>query len=213
MRRRSTRSPSERLGVHCTKPLPTVTKNCRAQKSSAHVVIGSAQDSLLLERLVDGALNFAKRVLWTTIDEGGETPAPNKNKVTFRVDTGASDTCIDDCLIPGVWDIPTNYEKLKVPRRIVGAGGNELRADAQGILWGHITDVEGNEHKFGTPVLVVPGLTRNIYSVTQALERVVRASFEPRNCSLKGNITVQKYQNIIHDYGLELFNVRLEQGW
>ena len=82
-------------------------------------------------------------MLWTNIAEGGETPPANKNKVTFLVDTGASDTCIDDHLIPGDRDILTNDEKLKVPRRIVSAGENELRADAQGILRGHITDVKG----------------------------------------------------------------------
>ena len=90
-------------------------EECRAQKGSAHVVIGSAQDSSLSERLADGAHDFAKGVLWTTIAEGGETPVPNKNKVTFLVDTGASDTCIDDRLIPGVRDTLTNYERLKVP--------------------------------------------------------------------------------------------------
>ena len=124
-------------------------------------------------------------MLWTTIAEGGEKPTPNKNKVTFLVDTGASDTCIDDHLIPGVRDILTNYEKLKVPRRNVGAGGNELRADAQGILWDHITDVEGKEHNFGTPVLVVPGLTRNIYSVTQALNGECERLLNPGIAALR----------------------------
>lgn len=98
--------------------------------------------------------------------------------------------CIDDHIIPGVWGILMNYEKLKVLQRITGAGGNDLRADAQGILWGHITDVEVKNISFGTPVLVVLGLTRNITSVTQALKLGIRASCEPRNCSLKENITV-----------------------
>lgn len=69
-------------------------------------------------------------------------------------------------LIPEVRDILINCERLKVPRKTVDAGGNELRADAEEILWGHITDVVEQQRKFGTPVLVVPGLTKNIYSAT-----------------------------------------------
>lgn len=33
----------------------------------------------------------------------GEIHFPNKSKITFLVDTGGSDTCIDDHLILGVW--------------------------------------------------------------------------------------------------------------
>ena len=65
-----------------------------------------------------------------------ETPAPDKNKVTFLVDIGASDTCVNDHLIPGVRDILKNYERLNIQysSKVVGAGENKLRANPQRIL-------------------------------------------------------------------------------
>lgn len=77
----------------------------------------------------------------------------------------------------------------RLPRKIVDAGGHELRADAQRILWRHITDTTGEGHKIDTPVFVVPGLTGNISSVTQALKRRVWASVEPETCNVhKGDV-------------------------
>ena len=43
-------------------------------------------------------------------------------------------------MIPGVREFLKNYKKLKVPRKLLSAEGNELRANAQGIVWGHVTD-------------------------------------------------------------------------
>lgn len=80
---------------------------------------------------------------------------------------------------------PYELQKAQDFSKIIGAGGNKLRADAQEILWGHDTGVVEKERKFKMLVLTMPGLTRNIYTVIQALERGVRGSFEPGNCSLK----------------------------
>lgn len=55
-----------------------------------------------------------------------ETPALNKNRVTFLVNTRVSDTCVDDSLLTGVRGILTNYERLKISQKIVGAGRDSV---------------------------------------------------------------------------------------
>lgn len=71
--------PRVKPGVRDIKPHPTVMRT--AEHKSA--VYTRSQDSALSERLVNGAYDFVKGVMWTIITKYGETPILNKNKVAF----------------------------------------------------------------------------------------------------------------------------------
>ena len=63
--------------------------------------------------------------------------------------------------------------------------------DTQGVLRGRIKDSTWKEHEICTPVLVVPGLTMNVYSVTKALIHGVRGSFKyGENRLLEGDVVL-----------------------
>lgn len=104
-----------------------------------------------------------------------------------------------------VWRHP-NYKDLKVPRKLVGAGGNERAATRclRNLVGSYFTDVEGKRRKFGTPVLMVPGLKGTLYLVTQNLEWG-----EGYDSLKKGDKTMSLCQNRSNDNRLAYFKVRL----
>lgn len=73
-------------------------------------------------------------MMWTTIAKSVETPASDIDIVILHVESGRPTRALTIRLIPRIRNALTNYDKLKFPLKNVGAGGNELIVDAEGVL-------------------------------------------------------------------------------
>ena len=62
----------------------------------------------------------------------------------------------------------SDYEILEEPRKITTAGKHQLEGDATGVITGTITDKAGVKQAVKIPIVVAPGLGRNLFSVPQA---------------------------------------------
>lgn len=88
------------------------------------------------------------------------------NFVTIFVDSGASEHYFDDT--PGLREILSDYGIREGPRKIVTPGKYQPEGDARGVIAGAIIDKAGVKQPMKIPVVVVPSLGRNFYSVSQA---------------------------------------------
>ena len=92
--------------------------------------------------------------------------AISSNFFAIFVDSGASEHYFDGT--PGVTGRLSDYEALKEPRKITTAGTHQLEGDDTGVITGTITDKTGMKQPVKIPIVVVPGLGRNLFSVPQA---------------------------------------------
>ena len=63
----------------------------------------------------------------------------------------------------------SDYEILEEPRKITTAEKKQLEGDATGVITGTITDKAGVKQPVKIPIVVAPGLGRNLFSVPQAM--------------------------------------------
>ena len=90
------------------------------------------------------------------------------------VDSGSSKHFIDPELIRGLESRMLEYTRIKPPMEIPVAGDNVLRGSTQGIV---LVVVRGTDDVLRTvklPIVLVPGLKRNVFSSSAAAQKGVK---------------------------------------
>lgn len=87
-------------------------------------------------------------------------------RLEMCVDSGASEHYFD--YSPGLGRRLSDYEILEEPRKITAAGQNQPKGDATGVITGAIIDNTGVKQSVTFPIMVVPGLGRDLFLVPKA---------------------------------------------
>ena len=84
------------------------------------------------------------------------------------------------------------YTRMEPPMEITAAGDNVLRDTAQGILLVVVRDTDDVLRTVKFPIVLVPGLKRNLFSSSAAAEKDVKTIIEKSGSSLDlGPLSVQ----------------------
>ena len=105
---------------------------------------------------------------------------PSAKGATLLVDSGASESFLDDELIPDLKTWMREFKTLSTPREITTAGKHTLHGIGTGIISFTIRDNHGTELPVNMRALVVPGLGRNIFAPTAELRNGVRFVLEKK---------------------------------
>ena len=92
----------------------------------------------------------------------------NGNLVTIMVERRGSSHYFGDAIIRDLKHRLQDYVHLATPRKNVTVGGTLLDGTVEGVLQGLATDDYGNQIFVRTDIMVVPGVGRNLFSVTTA---------------------------------------------
>ena len=103
---------------------------------------------------------------------------PSAKGATLLVDSGASESFLDDELIPDLKTRMREFKTLSTPREITTAGKHTLHGIGTGIISFTIRDNHGTQLPVNMRALVVPGLGRNIFAPTAELRNGVRFVLE-----------------------------------
>ena len=103
---------------------------------------------------------------------------PSAKGATLLVDSGASESFLDDELIPDLKTRMREFKTLSTPREITTAGKHTLHGIGTGIISFTIRDNHGTQLPVNMRALVVPGLGRNIFAPTAELRNEVRFVLE-----------------------------------
>ena len=108
---------------------------------------------------------------------------------------------IDPALIPGVESRMQEYTRIEPPIKITAAGNNVLRGAAQGILLVVVRGTDDGVRTVQLPVVLVPGLKRNLFSSSAAAKKGVRTIIEQKGSSLDlGAFNVQLTRSSSMEY-------------
>ena len=158
-------------------------------------------------------------------------PTAVDDSVSVLVDTGASDHCFDDLIIPGLQHRLLNYDFLTTPRKILTAGRASLDSMAEGILQDFVADNHGEQHLARIATLILPGIGRTLFSVKLATKKGVVSIFDFDNPRLEvSGITVplcienDDLYSLVLDYSADshggkeltmnaMTNAQLGHGW
>ena len=105
---------------------------------------------------------------------------PSAKSATLLADSGASESFLDDELIPDLKTRMREFKTLSTPREITTAGKHILHGIGTGIISFTIRDNHGTQLPVNMRVLVVPGLGRNIFAPTAELRNGVRFVLEKK---------------------------------
>ena len=105
---------------------------------------------------------------------------PGAKDATLLVDSGASESFLDDELIPDLKTRMREFKTLSTPREITTAGNHTLHGIGTGIISFTIRDNHGTQLPVNMRALVVPGLGRNIFAPTAELRNGVRFVLEEK---------------------------------
>ena len=86
---------------------------------------------------------------------------------TMIVNRGASDSLLDDELIPRLRNSMRKYEKLNRPKTIAAFRNEKVFATATGIIWEYIKDQTGQRIPVRISGMFVPRLGRNLFSLVK----------------------------------------------
>ena len=100
---------------------------------------------------------------------------------TLLVDSGASESFLDDELVPGLKERMREFKELSTPKEITTAGKHTIYGVDTGIISFAIRDSHGAQLPVNLRALVVPGLGRNIFAPTAELKNGVRFVLEVGN--------------------------------
>ena len=106
---------------------------------------------------------------------------PNTKGATLLVDSGLSESFLDDELIPGLKERMREFKELSTPKEITTAGKHTIYGFGTDIISFTIRDSHGAQLPVNLRVLVVPGLGRNIFPPTAELKNGVRFVLEVGN--------------------------------
>ena len=105
---------------------------------------------------------------------------PSAKGATLLVDSGASESFLDDELIPDLKTRMREFKTLSTPREITTAGKHTLHGIGTGIISFTIRDNHGTQLPVNMRALVVPGLGRNIFALAAELRNGVRFVLEKK---------------------------------
>ena len=105
---------------------------------------------------------------------------PSAKGATLLVDSGASESFLDDELIPNLKTRMREFKTLSTPREITTAGKHTLHGIGTGIISFTIRDNHGTQLPVNMRALMVPGLGRNIFAPTAELRNGVRFVLEKK---------------------------------
>ena len=100
---------------------------------------------------------------------------------TLLVDSGASESFLDDELIPGLKERMRESKKRSTPKEITTAGKHTIYGVGTGIISFTIRDSHGARLPVNLRALVVPGLGRNIFAPIAELKNGVKFVLEVGN--------------------------------
>ena len=106
---------------------------------------------------------------------------PSTNGATLLVDSGASESFLDDELIPGLKERMREFKELSTPKEITTAEKHTIFGVGTGIISFTIRDSHGAQLQVNLRALVVPGLERNIFAPIAELKNGVRFVLEVGN--------------------------------
>ena len=93
------------------------------------------------------------------------------------VDSGSSKHFVDPKLIRRVENKMLNYTEINPPMEIKAAGHNTLFGTEQGILLVVVRDTQDVCRTVKPPIVLVPGLRRNLFSTALAGQKGVKSIF------------------------------------
>ena len=134
--------------------------------------------------------------------------AISSNFFAIFVDSGASEHYFDGT--PGVTGRLSDYEALKEPRKITTAGTHQLEGDDTGVITGTITDKTGMKQPVKIPIVVVPGLGRNLFSVPQAALQGAITTFAADASRIETDSFVLPFKQVGGTRDLYWFNLELD---
>ena len=103
---------------------------------------------------------------------------PSTKGATLLVDSGASESFLDDERIPGLKERMREFKELSTPKEITTAGKHPIYGVGTGIISFTTRDSHGAQLPVNLRALVVPGLGRNIFAPTVELKYGVRFVLE-----------------------------------
>ena len=109
---------------------------------------------------------------------------PSTKGATLLVDSGASESFLDDELIPGLKERMREFKGLSTPKEITTAGKHTIYGVGTGIISFTIRDSHGAQLPVTPRALVVQGLGRNTFAPTAELKNGVRSILEVGNSHL-----------------------------
>ena len=83
-----------------------------------------------------------------------------------------------------------DVEDLQVPHTVVAAGQHLLKGEATVTIFGAVMDDNGKDRRVSFPIVLVPGLGTNLFSVTAAMQKGVATLFHPTNPRLESGDVV-----------------------
>ena len=111
--------------------------------------------------------------------------------IRMVADNGATNNYLHPALTPGVRAHMCDVEDLQVPHTIVTTGQHLLKGLTTGIIFGTLTDDNGNDRRVSFRAVLVPDLGTNLFSVTAAMQKGVTTVFLPVKPRLKsGDVCV-----------------------
>ena len=114
---------------------------------------------------------------------------PSAKDATLLVDSGASESFLDDELIPDLKTRMREFKTLSTPREITTAGKHTLHGIGSGIISFTIRDNHGTQLPVNMRALVVPGLGRNIFAPAAELRNGVRFVLEKKTyLTIRGTV-------------------------
>ena len=106
---------------------------------------------------------------------------PSIKSAPLLVDSGVSETFLDDELIPGLKKKMREFKELSTLKEITTTGKHTIYGVGTGIILFTIRDSHGAQLQVNPRALVVPGLGRNIFAPTAELKNEVRFVLEVGN--------------------------------
>ena len=91
-------------------------------------------------------------------------------------DSGSSKHFVDRKLVHRVETRMQDYTKISPPMEIKAAGHNTLLGIAQGTLLVVVRDTQGICRTVKLPIVLVPGLGRNLFSTAMAAQKGVKTT-------------------------------------
>ena len=115
-----------------------------------------------------------------TQPECRDASTPSAKGAPLLVDSGESESFLDNELIPDLKTRMREFKTLSTPREMTTAGKHTLHGIGTGIVSFTIRDNHGTQLPVNMRALVVPGLGRNIFAPTAELRNGVRFVLEKK---------------------------------
>ena len=138
---------------------------------------------------------------------------PSTKGAPLLVDSGASESFLDDELTPGLKERMREFKEPSTPKEITTAGKHTIYGVGTGIISFTIRDSHGAQLPLNLRALVVPDLGRNIFAPTAELKNGVRFVLEVGNPHLTiGGIIIPLNQDDPRDQGMCSLDIMLQRN-